>query len=145
MKGWLIAAALLSVGAALALRRIDGLERRESELEREVGTLRNREGELERREGDLEETVRLLTDRERELEARLDELQRQFEAERDRAQSETAARLIAEQNAQAEAAALRLRLGAAKQEPARRTARMAADGDVVSRSCSLSRASISIA
>ena len=116
MKGWLIAAALLSGGAALALRRIDGLERRESELEGEVGTLRNRESELERREGDLEETVRRLTDRERELEARLDELQRQFEAERDRAQAETAARLVAEQNAQAEASALRLRLGAAKQE-----------------------------
>ena len=116
MKGWLIAAALLSVSAALALRRINGLERRESELEGEVGTLRNRESELERREGDLEETVRLLTDRERELEARLDELQRQFEAERDRAQAETAARLIAEQNAQAEAAALRLRLGATKQD-----------------------------
>ena len=116
MKGWLIAAALLSGGAALALRRIDNLERRESELERELGTLRIRESELERREGDLEETVSLLTDREGELEARLNELQRQFEEERERAQREAAARLVVEQNAEVEKAALRLRLGAAKQE-----------------------------
>lgn len=102
MKNLLLITAL-ALTALVEWRRINALQQREDELE-------HRETRLEEEMRRLESAWHDAEERAERMSAKVEEVQQQIDAERDRAKDAEARLLIAEQNAEAELANMRLKL-----------------------------------